>query len=210
VSNGHRKDGFLGAAEGATPCFDTCPPSLLIGGRFDAIIGPGGRMPDAPSVWDIASTIATVGATAVALTVPFILDRLQRGARVAELATAKRDAALEIVFAASEALAAYDDAQKALQLRASAYETAQLRDIEERGWRASKVIDHLMQRRDLTDRVMRCGVDGAALGIETGHSIQRAYPSTAEARSEALDYCAFHKVRAARLRTQISDLYASI
>ncbi len=57
---------------------------------------------------------------------------------------------------------------------------------------------------------MRCGVDGAALGTETGLSIQLAYPLTVEARLAALDYCAFHEVRAARVRTQINELYASI
>lgn len=167
-------------------------------------------MPDAKSGWDIASTIATVGATAVALTVPFILDALQRNARATELATAKRDAGLEIVFASSEALAAYDEAQAMLLLPAGAYETHKLRDVEERGWRAYKVIEQLMKRRDLTDRVIRCGVDGAALGKETGLSIQLAYPATEEARLSALDYCAFHEVRAIRVRAQIANISASL
>jgi hypothetical protein len=152
--------------------------------------------------WEMVGAIATAAATIVALGLPFLLQWLGERKRKAEFISAVQ----EILRAVEDALIAFHSARA---LTDDWTKTGQWADrIRDGGASAESacVIDHLMQRRDLTDQVVRCGTDGSALGKKTAEALALGYGENAGGRLDAFSALNAIHTRALRTIDQVLNL----
>ena len=157
------------------------------------------------SGWQIASTVATVGATLIALFMPVYLDSRLRKRVAKEKREELTSAAHEIIHAVEDALNTFDEAVELIKTDFNDISTGEARNIQERGRRSKSVIDLLMKRQGLTDGIIRCGVDGAALGEATAEALAKLNSQLSGAML-AQDGLNFNKIRAERARAQTKKL----
>lgn len=157
--------------------------------------------------WDKAGTIATVGATLVALAVPLWLDRLQRMRQRDTARNEFRGRTLEILRAADEAAFTHNRARIYVQeITPDIARESTLLDLAERGSRAREVLIRLIDRQDLSDGVVRLGVDAAALGGETSMACERALVGGDIKLLEARNMVQRSYGRELRIRAQVEHL----
>lgn len=150
-----------------------------------------------PNGWEVAGTVATIGATAAALLIPFLMEWRQRRDRERASKDDRQFNAREILWAADEALSVYEIAYTEMKQMPVGDRTLRLRDMGQRGHRATQVLNVLLKRPNLTDGMIKCGVDAAALGQEV---------EAAMGQRIALDFLLPMAIRAKRVAAQIDRL----
>ena len=115
------------------------------------------------------SAAATLFAGLVALSVPFVLDWRQRARAIAERARLREIAYREVCFAVEKALVTFVRLRHSVDdhLRHGPYSPATYRAHSREAQSVSLVLEHLLNKHVVSDEVLRCGLEGRLLAVET-------------------------------------------